>query len=292
MLVTVASASTCLSFNVVPSVSTRNVVGKNNILASRQVAPPSSSRRYLFDPSMLKKNGRGKIQGGRSPNGSSARRVSAEEINFMRSGFGVVGESVAPPFPYTLNADDGGGSGTRLVIRHMEDEDIKRCMPEIVREFGALTLPTTSEPPEPGDKVATFIENYLFSLTVLIGLTQRVVRRQKGYSPNNAARPDHNVVCLVEQTPINNNSYSGGMMDVPTLSEQVVGIAELSWQPPNPNANAPPFVLPYFVKQMISRFGPSREGTSSSVPKGYVSNVLVWKTRRGRGYSRVLMAGM
>ena len=45
------------------------------------------------------------------------------------------------------------------------------------------------------------------------------------------------------------------------------------------------------MKTLISRYGPSREVKSNDAqPVGYVSNVLVWKTRRGRGFGRVLMA--
>ena len=128
----------------------------------------------------------------------------------------------------------------------------------------------------------------------MIGLTQRVKRRKEGYPPDNddadggvgsssRSRPDHNVICLVERTSVD-ASYT----------EQIVGIAELSWQPPDPKRNAPPFVLPYYAKAIISRFFlPSIAGGGGGgvvVPVGYVSNVLVWKTRRGRGYGRVLMA--
>ena len=177
-----------------------------------------------------------------------------------------------------------------MIIRHLEDEDITRVLPEIVREFGALVSALSSTPKiedeftnkinQQQNELADKIENYLFSLTVLIGLTQRVVRREKGYSKSNSARPDHNTICLVEQTLENNT----------TIKERIVGMAELSWQPPNPNSNAPPFVLPYFMKELISKYGPSREAVNNAKPIGYISNVLVWKNSRGKGYGRLLMA--
>jgi GNAT superfamily N-acetyltransferase len=89
---------------------------------------------------------------------------------------------------------------------------------------------------------------------------------------------------------------TNGDATIISYTEQIVGIAELSWQPPDPTRNAPPFVLPYFVKEIISRFIPNKGGTNnideSKAPKGYVSNVLTWKNRRGLGYSRVLMAAL
>mmetsp|Transcript_26422 Transcript_26422/g.56189 ORF Transcript_26422/g.56189 Transcript_26422/m.56189 type:complete len:389 (+) Transcript_26422:63-1229(+) len=285
-------------FNICSSLSARNGVSKNaftsqpspspSYYSSPQIAVIHTSRLYLFD-SLTEKQGRKSIeQQCRSPNGSSSHRIPEEELSFLRSGFGL--GKTAPPFPYSIDLSPpvNGNKVSRLVIRHLEDEDITKILPEVVREFSSLA-PPPSTIPQPGDELAIKIENYLFSLTVLIGLTQRVVRRQKGYSPTNSACPDHNVICLVEQIP---NGNINGDEEQTTFSEHIVGIAELSWQPPNPNGNAPPFVLPYFMKTLISRFSPSRDGTLTKEPKGYVSNVLVWKTRRGRGYARVLMAAL
>lgn len=256
--------------------------GKHSIYHRR--SGPIKSRLYLFD-SLLKKSDA--TSSSNSTKGRSQYGISQEELDFLESGFGLE-ENTTPPFPYSIDLPTSNRA-SRLVIRHLEDEDITKILPEVVREFGAL-IQQVSTTPEPGDELATKIENYLFSLTVLIGLTQRVVRREKGYDANNSACPDHDVICLVEQTP--NNDDSNGNAETTSYSEKIVGMAELSWQPPNPNSNAPPFVLPFFVKSLISRYGPSRDGTSSEVPAGYISNVLVWKTRRGRGYGRVLMAAL
>ncbi|KAL3792075.1 hypothetical protein ACHAW5_008245 [Stephanodiscus triporus] len=256
----------------------------------------NGSRIHLFDPlwQKQKRHGdskrndrRGRSTGGGSS--SSTHRVPEANIHYMGGGFGP--GRTSPPFPYevemmpprqTTPNDGGNDRPDRLIIRHLEEEDIASILPEIVREFGSL-----APAPEPGDELSSKVENYLFSLTVLIGLTQRVKRRKEGYSNANSARPDHNVVCLVESH---------------RHSEQIVGIAELSWQPPNPNSNAPPYVLPYYAKALLSRFFGRNNGDATTttttttagvaVPGGYVSNVLVWKTRRGRGYGRLLMAAL
>jgi len=262
----------CQSFNTIPPIT------KNRI----------DSRLYLFD--LLQR------QETKENNARSSRnRVSDIEIDFMESGFGLK-ENAIPPFPYSIELVNSPTTSDRLIIRHLEDEDITRVLPEIVREFGALVSALSVSSPSPStpkiedeftnkinqqqNELADKIENYLFSLTVLIGLTQRVVRREKGYSRSNSACPDHNSICLIEQTLENNT----------TIKERIVGMAELSWQPPNPNSNAPPFVLPYFMKELISKYGPSREAVNNAKPIGYISNVLVWKKSRGRGYGRILMA--
>ena len=221
-------------------------------------------------------------------------RIPATELSILNKGFGV---GNTPPFPYTINLlpkktedETMSNRATKMVIRHLEEEDIICILPEVVREFGSLMSQTNSNK-QPGDEVATQIENYLFSMTVLIGLTQRVKRRIKGYPEGTGSNyPDHNVICIVEQIPIISQDAS----QPETYNEQIVGIGEISWQPPNPNRNAPPFVLPYFIKQILSKFssGVGIDGEVLDAPRGYISNVLVYKNRRGLGYGRVLMAAL
>ena len=318
LAVAVSFVSTCQSFtahtssprNTCPLITKLSSSGRNKSVRSRSqtIRTNTNTRLNLFD-SLLQKEG-GSRQKTRTTSGSSLNRIPAEELEYLGNGYGMEQNNAMPPFPYTIDLlppnSKSSNQANKLIIRHMEDEDITKVLPELVREFGALAPSLSPSPPQPGDELADKIENYLFSLTVLIGLTQRVVRRQKGYDTSNSACPDHNVICIVEQTPIINNDGANGdngegrisNNNIISYKEQIVGIAELCWQPPNPNSNAPPFVLPYFMKVLISRFGPSREKKMSSeddttlAPKGYISNVLVWKTRRGRGYSRVLMAAL
>lgn len=241
----------------------------------------------------------------------SRHRIPQEELYYLSRGFGFSSsegeddrgsDPLKVPYsidlttsPTHISVTNGNteNQASRLLIRHLEIEDIKPILPEIVREFGAIaTSSSITTSSKLGDEIATWIENFLFSFTVLVGLDQRVERRKKGYDINKNLPPDHNVICLVEVTPVTNDNGSAET----SYTEQIVGIAELSWQPPNPTRNAPPFVLPYFVKTLISRFTPNSNGDSeedeSKLPKGYISNVLTWKTRRGLGYSRVLMAAL
>ena len=259
----------------------------------------SSSQINLFSPSaQTQYDVKRRHEQQRRSSGGSFFRIPNAELDYIRNGFGDLGNNLSPPFPYSIDmmmpprtTDDKRNNDwpDRLIIRHLEDEDIISILPEIVREFGSLSIPITNNmiPDQPpGNELSTKIENFLFSLTVLIGLTQRVERRKKGYL-STTARPDHNVVCLVERIPKGGSSSNRSDNNDTTLlyAEKIVGIAELSWQPPNPTVNAPPFVLPYFVKKLICNIG-------GAVPVGYVSNVLVWKTHRGRGYSHVLMAAL
>jgi ribosomal protein S18 acetylase RimI-like enzyme len=222
----------------------------------------------------------------------SSTRIPAGDLLTLNNGSGL---GSVPQFPYTIDLlpkittdETISNHATKMVVRHLEEEDIIRILPEVVREFGSLMPQTNSN--DPGDKVATEVENYLFSMTVLIGLTQRVKRRIKGYPEGTSNFPDHNVICIVEKIPI----ISSDPTQPETYNEQIVGIGEISWQPPNPNRNAPPFVLPYFIKQILAKFTPGmdEDGQIVDAPRGYISNALVYKNRRGLGYGRVLMAAL
>jgi len=273
---------------------------------SSSAAATTTTRVFLFDLKQRLNNQQRSLQ-----QQQSRSRIPEEELYYLSRGFGFSSEEEEDfndplQLPYTIDLTaprstrisdtntENQAATSRLLLRHLEAEDIKSVLPEVVREFGAYEAPTSTGS-KLGDEVATWIENFLFSFTVLVGLDQRVERRKKGYSAN--VPPDHNVVCLVEVTPVTNNNSDDAATTV-SYTEQIVGIAELSWQPPDPTRNAPPFVLPYFAKDIISRFIPSNGGATNDkederkVPKGYVSNVLTWKSRRGLGYSRVLMAAL
>lgn len=294
-------ASLILSLTLVACICTCDAFAPSSSTKHNPQRHASTSQLRLFD-SLLQKTTRGSsgINSNNSISRSSLNRIPIEEFDILSRGFGL---NDAPPFPYsielstpksTTNNGDTSNQPTRLVIRHLEEEDITKVMPEVVREFGALSKPPAPTSPQPGDEVSTQIENWLFSMTVLIGLTQRVERRKVGYpSDNNSGEdvkcPDHNVICIVEQTPSRNSNG-----EQTTYSEEIVGIAELSYQPPNPNRNAPPFVLPFFAKTVLSKVSPSiqEDGTALTTPQGYISNVLVNKNRRGLGYGRIMMTAL
>ncbi len=279
----------------------------NILLRSPPATASTTTRVYLFDLKQRLEN-----QQRSAEQQLSRSRIPEEEIYYLSRGFGFSteeGDNNDPlELPYTIDLttsptrisptpngskENQAAASSRLLIRHLEVEDIKSILPEIVREFGAYDTPTSTGS-KLGDELATWIENFLFSFTVLVGLDQRVERRKKGYLKGANVPPDHNVICLAEVTPVINNSNSNNNGNdataISSYTEQIVGIAELSWQPPDPTRNAPPFVLPYFAKDLISRL--KNKHDEGKEPKGYVSNVLTWKNRRGLGYSRVLMAAL
>jgi len=306
VLTAATSCASCCCHAFAPPTHHNNIDG--SILLRPSTAATTTTRVFLFDLKQRLNNQQ------RSPQQQLSRsRIPEEEIYYLSRGFGFNNEDEEEDakdplqLPYTIDLTspstrisvtpngniENEVAASKLLLRHLEVKDIKSILPEIVREFGAYEVPTSTGS-KLGDEVATWIENFLFSFTVLVGLDQRVERRKKGYGNNSNVPPDHNVVCLVEVTPVTTSNNNGNdSTTAVSYNEKIVGIAELSWQPPDPTRNAPPFVLPYFAKDLISRFITNDNGTNNrKVPKGYVSNVLTWKSRRGLGYSRVLMAAL
>jgi len=206
------------------------------------------------------------------------------------------------PFPHAMDlqlAESGlPYPSRRLVVRYLEESDLDQVVSMCVREFGSqppspesATLPgqVVQQPRSPMDELKDRFEDWSLSLTVQIGLRQRIKRRKD----TSATEPDHHVICLVEEGRDESDSASTTGRARKENEDSIVGIVELSQQVPDPEQTAPPFILPYAIKKAIggiwvgNRAAVSMLGTD---PLPYISNVLVRPESRGRGYSRILMA--
>merc|ERR1740117_1528571 len=66
--------------------------------------------------------------------------------------------------------------------------------------------------------------------------------------------------------------------------ERIVGMVELSLQPPNADRNPPALPLPKWIKSELASL------TQLGSLQGWVTNLLIDSSCRGLGYSKVLMA--
>lgn len=198
--------------------------------------------------------------------------------------------------PYEIKLSRGGADNnnsnkeeeTILLIRHLEMDDLPTVVRMCVKEFGSYTPSTDNnegsfdlmtslqQEQQRKDKTPEFIkealqtyENFVFAFIVQLGLDQRIQRRIQGEN----VVPDHNVLCITKKT-------------IQGQEEEIIGISEVSLQPLNPNRTAPPFVLPFRIKKLLTSniFSQSKQ---KLVP--YVSNVMVKDTYRGLGYGKLLM---
>lgn len=174
-------------------------------------------------------------------------------------------ESVSLPYDFEY-------MDSTIRVKQLEKEEVKDAVGLCLQEYG--TYPSST--PESDDPLSKALysamddfDNFLFSFVVLLGLGQRVERREKG-DIDSSIPQDHNVVCLYEVDENDN--------------EKMFGMAEVSLQPADPARTSPPFVLPLNVKNALCSFGVWPK------PTPYISNVLVTNEYRGKGYSKVLMA--
>lgn len=169
-----------------------------------------------------------------------------------------------------------------VIIRHLEDEDLPIALRLIIGEYGSYgsddSAQSESNPiMKTIDPFLTWYENYSFTWIVGLGLLQRIKRRKEGDSKNptnkefKSSIPDHNVLVIAE-------------VDENGVENKIVGMAEISQQPPDPERSAPPYVLPMFAKKILAKFVPEDDKLCA-----YVSNVLIANEYRGLGYSKILM---
>lgn len=165
--------------------------------------------------------------------------------------------------PFDFEHRNSAGLRTTVRLQQLEQKDVSTAVGLCLKEYGSYPSSTTAK----DDPISKMIkakmddfDNFLFSFVVLLGLGQRVERREKSDSDPDCPQ-DHNVISISE---VDSNG-----------DEKMFGMAEVSLQPPDPARTSPPFVVPSFLKNN---------------PKPYISNVLVTNEYRGNGYSKVLMA--
>ena len=175
--------------------------------------------------------------------------------------------------PFDFEHKESSTSAPKTIrVKQLEKDDVTVAVGLCLQEYGSYP----SNAPKNDDPLSKLIQskmddfdNFLFSFVVLLGLGQRVERREK--SDLNPSFPqDHNVICISE-IDINQN-------------EQMIGMAEVSLQPPDPARTSPPFVVPTAFKKFFSFIYGAPD------PTPYISNVLITNEFRRKGYSKVLMA--
>lgn len=184
-------------------------------------------------------------------------KFSSEVLVNLRS------ESLTLPYRFCGNNND------ELTVRFLERQDLATVVPMCVKEFGST--PEVSGFPWNNlnsKAISQWFDSIIFGPFVSLSLEMKIARRAQGYDdslPN--ISPDYNIICL-------------------EANGKVTAIVELSIQPLDPERNPPPVPLPLFFKQAYS------ESKGLPEPNGWVSNMLVDESCRGKGYSKLLMSAV
>lgn len=241
---------------------------------------------------------------GEDGNPTKQRKVTTEMLNELRSS-GI-------SFPKEVDLD--ANANVSLSLRYMTTDDLKALVPMCIREFGTFlnTQPNTNT--NLNHQKAALLPRWVldpkkipdlwesFSFEMLIYWTLRLKLMQGGNSrdansnansSSNSKQPsDPVMLVLCEQrkglepdssSNSNTEPFLNSLRDEP----RVVGMVELSLQPPDADRNPPALPLPLWVKAALAK-----HTTLDGSLQGWVTNLLISDSRRGKGYSKILMAAV
>eukprot|EP00980_Cylindrotheca_fusiformis_P027336 scaffold20012_cov179-Cylindrotheca_fusiformis.AAC.4 len=152
-----------------------------------------------------------------------------------------------------------------LTIRHMEPEDLNQVIKLCISEFGSGPTAKLQEFPwsKPGE-IPDWWDRLSFEPSVRLALLAKMSANSRS-DEKISKDPAILVLCRDRE------------------QAEVVGLVEISLQPPRADRNPPTYPLPLVVKRLYcDLLGIELEG--------WVTNLLVDQACRGLGYSKLLMA--
>jgi GNAT superfamily N-acetyltransferase len=173
--------------------------------------------------------------------------------------------NVSLPYEFETRAFQSvsDSASERLSIRLLQVDDLAQITDMCIAEYGSeISLESLLESPS-----ATAVMDYLdyLSLRALVDLTMRM----KLSDPAGSTIPSDHAVLVACQNDGN-----------------IVGMVEISRQPPLGDRNPPPIPIPLVMKRLYSL------AVGAGETQGWCTNLLVAPVHRGKGYSKVLMAAV
>lgn len=197
-------------------------------------------------------------------------------------------------FPKEVKLDGSNANDVSLLLRYMTTDDLKTLVPMCVEEFGAdfqqqqlsgsvnsnnrrrNLLPRWILDPK---QILNAYEGYSFEMLIYWTLRLKLMQGGNSRHPSSIIPNDPVMLVLCEQRDTETLLYS------PIKNENpVIGMVELSLQPPEADRNPPALPLPLWLKAALAK------RTIDGSLQGWVTNLLVSDSCRGRGYSKILMA--
>lgn len=169
------------------------------------------------------------------------------------------------PFDICLSDDQNHTAEEALTIRHMKPEDLDEVIKLCTDEFGSGPTASLLEFPwnQPGE-IPDWWDRVYFEPSIRFALLAKMNENSKS---NEKLSKDPAILVLTRGKE----------------QAEVVGLVEISLQPPQADRNPPTYPRPLEMKSLYSRMiGVELEG--------WVTNLLVDQKCRGFGYSKVLMA--
>ena len=244
------------------------------------------------------------------PESSSKRQQQRQEqaLVFDR----ILNELGSPTItlPYEAVVVEEDSLSTVLTIRHMTPSDLDQVTDMCIEEFG--TGPTTKLQDIPfllwgkkknknkgeedgGITLEQWWDRLCFEPSVRIALQAKMRSNNTNKNKNNHQDPSILVLSRKEKRP--NNNYNNQQQQLQEQgnnndyydddddNEIIVGLVEVSLQPPIPDRNPPTYPLPKMIKNVYYC-----QLVGIDKLQGWVTNLLIAPNFRGLGYSKILMA--
>lgn len=193
--------------------------------------------------------------------------------------------------------DDDKNNDEQLILRLMVPDDLRSVVPLCVNEFGTgPTMGLNQIPWRDLTKIPAWWDRFYFERMVSWALRAKMVANQDIFSGTTKIKeivedPAMLVLCRRIRRQIKYDQGGGHALNNAQKQQQqsldfedrVVGMVELSLQPPEFDKNPPAFPIPRWIKEGYSNaknLGPLQ---------GWVTNLLIAPTCRGIGYSKILM---
>jgi ribosomal protein S18 acetylase RimI-like enzyme len=210
-------------------------------------------------------------------------------------------------------ADEESSSSSSVVtIRWLTVDDLTRIVPMCVSEFGGKpgedsleylvqNFPSWHAGPQKMTRfVREWFENaalpWLIYTTFLLKILM-AQHQQQQHNKNNQYPQDHALlVATLQQPPLpQGNGSHNNNHNQNNKNEVLVGMVELSQQPPDPYRIPTAYPLPLWYKQATCRL-PVPNNKKLLEPQrllnGWVTNLLIDPQYRSQGYSKLLMAAV
>jgi ribosomal protein S18 acetylase RimI-like enzyme len=204
----------------------------------------------------------------------------------------ILDDNNNPKGPLETDHDDNE-EDEELIVRFMTPEDIPELVPLCIQEFGegSFRKPVQQStlqnfPWREPNRMRVWWDQLCFEKTVSWTLQLKLRPNHQHFQSSSTATTsskkfqDPAMLVLARRRRMRNDEDD----DLDFSEENIVGMVELSLQPPNCDRNPPALPLPLWVKESLAR------NTELGSLQGWVSNLLIDPSFRGLGYSKLLMA--
>jgi hypothetical protein len=170
-------------------------------------------------------------------------------------------------FPYDFEVTNINTNKASISIRLLQANDLAQITDLCVAEYGSeSSLESLLKTPS-GSAIMEYLDS--LSLRALVDITMRMkLTKPSSTTMTNSIPSDHAVLVACQ---------SDGA---------IVGMVEVSRQPPLADRNPPPVPIPLWFKQLYSL------AMGAGETQGWCTNLLVAPRYRGKSYSKVLMAAV